>query len=174
MKTFAPELRALIIIFRSVGPVIWTRGSGRSAGTGATVHELSRLGAVSGRKSNLSPRSNRAWRSVRRRNRSRRVESNVRWRSARRPSAPRSNRASSSVEREDRISTPFTEVVAIGSRAPGQQSPFRAIILSDNLGGIDGVVLNRQSSDRRSPAQPPFRTARSLGHGRHGAKAYCL
>ena len=38
MKTFAPELSALIIIFRSTGPVISTRRSCRSAGAGATVN----------------------------------------------------------------------------------------------------------------------------------------
>ena len=37
MKTFAPELSALIIILRSTGPVISTRRSCRSAGAGATV-----------------------------------------------------------------------------------------------------------------------------------------
>ena len=36
MKTLAPELRALIIIFLSTGPVISTRRSLRSAGAGAT------------------------------------------------------------------------------------------------------------------------------------------
>src|SRR5687768_187419 len=36
-QTRAPELRALIVIFRSVGPVISTRRSWRSSGTGATV-----------------------------------------------------------------------------------------------------------------------------------------
>ena len=34
MKTFAPELSALMIIFRSTGPVISTRRSCRSAGIG--------------------------------------------------------------------------------------------------------------------------------------------
>ena len=38
MKTFAPELSALMIILRSTGPVISTRRSSRSAGSGATVH----------------------------------------------------------------------------------------------------------------------------------------
>ena len=37
MKTRAPELSALIIIFRSTGPVISTRRSCRSAGAGVTV-----------------------------------------------------------------------------------------------------------------------------------------
>jgi hypothetical protein len=48
MKTFAPELRALIIILRSTGPVISTRRSRRSPASGATCHSLSRspLGAV--------------------------------------------------------------------------------------------------------------------------------
>ena len=40
MKTRAPELRALIIIFGSAGPVISTRRSSRSAGAGATVQSV--------------------------------------------------------------------------------------------------------------------------------------
>jgi hypothetical protein len=36
MNTFAPEFRALIIIFFSAGPVISTRRSSRSCGAGAT------------------------------------------------------------------------------------------------------------------------------------------
>ena len=47
MKTFAPEFRALIIILRSVGPVISTRRSFRSAGAGATCHYEDRISAVS-------------------------------------------------------------------------------------------------------------------------------
>src|SRR5690348_1989532 len=42
MKTFAPELSALIIILRSTGPVISTRRSVRSTGAGATCHPASR------------------------------------------------------------------------------------------------------------------------------------
>ena len=38
MKTLAPELSALITIFRSVGPVISTRRSWRSGGASATCH----------------------------------------------------------------------------------------------------------------------------------------
>ena len=43
MKTLAPELRALMIILRSTGPVISTRRSWRSAGMGATVQGVSRI-----------------------------------------------------------------------------------------------------------------------------------
>src|SRR5215472_1700462 len=51
MKTRAPELRALIIIFRSTGPVISQRRSRRSAGASATRHSASsRTSSVSGRK----------------------------------------------------------------------------------------------------------------------------
>ena len=42
MNTLAPELSALITILRSVGPVISTRRSCRSWGTGATVQSDSR------------------------------------------------------------------------------------------------------------------------------------
>ncbi len=40
MKTLAPELRALIIIFRSTGPVISTRRSRRGPGASGTSHSL--------------------------------------------------------------------------------------------------------------------------------------
>ena len=43
MKQRAPELSALIIILRSTGPVISTRRSCRSAGTGATRQSASRI-----------------------------------------------------------------------------------------------------------------------------------
>ena len=55
MNIFAPELRALITIFRSTGPVISTRRSCSSAGTGATRQSLPRTSFVSGRKSGSSP-----------------------------------------------------------------------------------------------------------------------
>ena len=66
MKTEAPELSALMIIFRSTGPVISTRRSSRSAGIGATFHPASRISAVSGRKSGRIPWSIRFWTSTRR------------------------------------------------------------------------------------------------------------
>ena len=43
MKTFAPELSALITIFRSTGPVISTRRSTMSAGIDAQVQSPSRI-----------------------------------------------------------------------------------------------------------------------------------
>ena len=55
MKTFAPELRALIIIFRSTGPVISTRRSRSALGASGTVHMPLRTLAVSGRKSRPLP-----------------------------------------------------------------------------------------------------------------------
>ena len=51
MNTRAPELSALMIILRSVGPVISTRRSARSAGVTVTRQSLSRTARVSGRKS---------------------------------------------------------------------------------------------------------------------------
>ena len=57
MKTFAPELRALITIFRSVGPVISTRRSERSAGLGPTFQSPLRISTVLGRKFGNSPLS---------------------------------------------------------------------------------------------------------------------
>ena len=66
MKTFAPELSALMIILRSTGPVISTRRSTRSAGSGATVQsrlaDRARLRAGSRER---SPASSRAWRTRR-------------------------------------------------------------------------------------------------------------
>ena len=50
MNTLAPELSALMIVFRSVGPVISTRRSWRPAGMGATVHSLARISSVEERK----------------------------------------------------------------------------------------------------------------------------
>ena len=64
MKTRAPELRALIIILASAGPVISTRRSSKSAGAGATVQSLARTSRVPGRKSGRSPASRAAWRST--------------------------------------------------------------------------------------------------------------
>ena len=55
MNTLAPELRALIIIFRSTGPVISTLRLSRSAGAGATVQARSRTARVCARKSGWAP-----------------------------------------------------------------------------------------------------------------------
>ena len=66
MNTFAPEFSALMIILRSTGPVISTRRSWMSAGTGAQVQSPSRTARVSGRKSGSLPASNSAWRCCRR------------------------------------------------------------------------------------------------------------
>ena len=48
MNIFAPELSALITIFRSTGPVISTRRSCSSAGTGATRQSPSRTSSCLG------------------------------------------------------------------------------------------------------------------------------
>ena len=48
MKTFAPELSALITILRSTGPVISTRRSAISSGTGATCQSAVADRRVSG------------------------------------------------------------------------------------------------------------------------------
>ena len=55
MNIRAPELRALMTIFRSTGPVISTRRSCSAAGTGSTRQSPSRTASVSGRKSGSSP-----------------------------------------------------------------------------------------------------------------------
>src|SRR6188508_253486 len=65
MKTLAPELSALIVIFASAGPVISTRRSSKSAGAAATDHSDSRTSRVSSRKSRRSPPATRRPRSAR-------------------------------------------------------------------------------------------------------------
>ena len=67
MNTLAPELSALMIILRSTGPVISTRRSAMSAGTGAhSPVALRGSPRVSGRKSGSLPASSSAWRAARR------------------------------------------------------------------------------------------------------------
>src|SRR5207302_5082305 len=51
MNTCAPELSALMIILRSVGPVISTRRSCRSRGAAATLQSAAQMAAVNGRQS---------------------------------------------------------------------------------------------------------------------------
>ena len=63
MKTRAPELRALMSILGSAGPVISTRRSSKSAGAGATVQAASRISRVAARKSGRAPDSSSTWRS---------------------------------------------------------------------------------------------------------------
>jgi hypothetical protein len=65
MNTFAPQLSALITIFRSVGPVISTRRSVRSTGAGGTRQSPSRTLTVSSRKSGNSPSRSRRARAAR-------------------------------------------------------------------------------------------------------------
>ena len=73
MNIRAPELSALMTILRSIGPVISTRRSSRSAGTGATVQsvlaDLARLGQEVGQ---LAGRRSARCRSARRASSSRR------------------------------------------------------------------------------------------------------
>ncbi len=76
MNIFAPEFNALITIFRSTGPVISTRRSCKSFGSGAITQSPSRICFVSGRKSSFSPASSRFWRSCRASNSSLRRASN--------------------------------------------------------------------------------------------------
>ena len=80
MKVEAPELRALITILRSVGPVISTRRSRMSLGWSATFQSASRTDFVAGRKSGILPASKSFWRSPRAASSSRRRGPN--WRSS--------------------------------------------------------------------------------------------
>ena len=83
----APELRALIVILRSVGPVISTRRSSSAAGAGATRQSPSRMCAVSGRKSSVAVRAISARRAPLRSSSSARRGANRRCSSARNVSA---------------------------------------------------------------------------------------
>src|SRR4051794_19989872 len=87
MKPVAPELRALITILRSVGPVISTQRLWRSGGAGATCQSPSRTSRVSARKSSVPPWSSSRCRSRRRCRRSRRRPAKRRCSSATNSSA---------------------------------------------------------------------------------------
>jgi hypothetical protein len=66
MKTLAPELSALMTIFRgSAGPVISTVRSATAGGTGAHVQSPSRTSLVAGSNRGSSPASYRRWASRR-------------------------------------------------------------------------------------------------------------
>src|SRR3954470_178410 len=82
MKPVEPLLRALMTIFRSVGPVISTQRFWRSLGGGATCQSPSRTSRVSSRKSSVPPSSSARWRSSRFSSNSRRRPSKRRWSSA--------------------------------------------------------------------------------------------
>src|SRR6187200_2397228 len=77
----------MTILRSPAGPVISTRRSCRSAGTGATRQSPSRTKRVSSRKSGSSPASIRSWRSARARRSSSRRPANSRWSATTRSSA---------------------------------------------------------------------------------------
>src|SRR6188508_3849893 len=77
----------MTILRSPAGPVISTRRSWRSAGTGATRQSPSRTERVSSRKSGSSPASIRSWRSARARRSSSRRPANSRWSATTRSSA---------------------------------------------------------------------------------------
>src|SRR5262249_33902973 len=61
-QTFAPELSALIVIFRSVGPVISTRRSTRpGAGAGTRQRLSSLMRRVARREARVRPRGRSRW-----------------------------------------------------------------------------------------------------------------
>src|SRR6266516_278182 len=108
MKTRAAELSALIIIFRSTGPVISQRRSRRSEGASATRQSMSRTSFVSDRKRGRTPASSSACRSRRRSSSSRRRGFSSRCRRATRSSASRVRTDSSAGAR---ISTSATALI---------------------------------------------------------------
>ena len=86
--TFAPEFKALMVIFRSVGPVISTRRSFKPGAAGATFQLLSsRIALVCGRKSKSSPSAMCCMRTLRAAISSKRRGLSVRCSSAMRSSA---------------------------------------------------------------------------------------
>ena len=134
MKTRAPELSALMTIFRSTGPVISTRRSWRSAGRGATVQLDSRTARVSGRKCGRSPASKRRWRS-RRRSRS----------SSRRPAKSRTREPTKSRASGVRMAS------WSGPSGPRTRSPLTArdvtLIASAPSCGVPGLEARRPFMD---------------------------
>ena len=87
INTLAPELRALIIILRSVGPVISTRRSAISDGGEDTFQSPSRTSSVSSKKFGLEPDSKSACRTLRASSSSFRSSRNSRTRLAIKPVA---------------------------------------------------------------------------------------
>ena len=78
--TFAPELSALMVIFRSVGPVISTRRSTRPGAGEATRHSGSSLMCrVAGRKSSVPPADSSCCRAARAASSSARLAPKSRW-----------------------------------------------------------------------------------------------
>ncbi len=65
MYESAPELKALMTILASTGPVISTRRQCSAGGTGAIFQSPARIAAVAARKSGRSPASSRLARSAR-------------------------------------------------------------------------------------------------------------
>src|SRR6266545_3445265 len=108
MKQRAPELSALIIIFRSTGPVISTRRSCKSGGAGSTRQSASRSSRVSGRKSGSSPAEIRSCLSTRAKSSCSRRGLKRRWRSATNSSASPVRISSARPSRGARSSTPST------------------------------------------------------------------
>ena len=117
MKTRAPELRALIIIFGSAGPVISTRRSSRSAGAGATRQSAAAdVGGLGQEVGHDRRRRGRAWRFLRAARSSAGAAPNWRWRSARNSSASGVRTRSSPSDGRPRTSTPGGGGHAAGRR----------------------------------------------------------
>src|SRR5579863_5228388 len=146
--TLAPEFSALIVILRSVGPVISTRRS-TSPGAGAATRQSgsSRTAAVSERKSSIAPRDSSIWR---------------RWRA--RSSSDR--RGPSSACRAAMSS------MACGVRISSYRSPYGPVICTCSVSGMccaSPGPVKLVPHILGSPARPgPVRLA-STGCGRTGA-----
>jgi hypothetical protein len=91
-NTCAPEFSALMIIFRSTGPVISTRRSCRSGGGSDTRQSASRTGRVFGRIVGRAPASNSH-------RRSRRASSSASIRAPNRSTGPATNRTAAGANR---------------------------------------------------------------------------
>ena len=134
MNTRAPELRALIIIFGSAGPVISTRRSSRSAGAGATVQSASRIVARGGQEVRADARVELGLALVRAAAAGRAAAGpNRRWRSATNASA------SGGQDPVGARDVAATELDPGRQRRPSQPSPRRTVASISPCGSVVGV-----------------------------------
>src|SRR2546425_5028977 len=173
MKTLAPELRALMIILRSTGPVISTRRSVRSGRLGATVHSAARSCRVAGRKSGSAPASSSRCRATRRASSSRRTGSNRRASPARKLSAS-GERTAAQPSGAGRVSTtPGTAAVAGGMRKVSLDANPPQATARAEPGGHQciGVSRRRRAARRRRARRVAPRAVDRRGRARHAGRA---
>src|SRR6478609_11043699 len=138
-QTFAPELSALMVIFRSVGPVISTRRSSRSAGAGATDQSAARTFAVSARKSSRWVRETSSRRCPRSTSNSFRRAPNFSWSSATKANA-------SGVRISAAPSGSTTPLLTVSVLAVVDE--WVGVTKSDNLSGAGGLTAGSRVMTR--------------------------